>query len=280
MKKIIVIGLVLLLSGCSTKFVYKNLDWLVYWYVDDFVELSDEQERMVDVKLATWLEWHKNTEIPKYIAHLNELSDDIRMQQISLDKMDYHQQKAAEHWTRLKAKIIPDLVEMAPMLTQEQVDSMFKEIGEMNKDEEKERQERIAKSPEQRKKRSIKRNIKNLERWLGDITSEQESLVENMYGQYHSNGELWREYRVRYQAELRSLFNKRDRGDEFKAKLNRLLMQPEEYRSELLNQRNDENRNTYKTFLLAVDALATDEQRTHLLSEIGDFVEDFSDLAK
>lgn len=280
MKKIIVIGLVLLLSGCSTKFVYKNLDWLVYWYVDDFVELSDEQERVVDVKLATWLEWHKNTEIPKYVAHLNELSDDIRMQQISLDKMDYHQQKAAEHWNRLKAKIISDLVEMAPMLSQEQVDSMFNEIDEMNKDEAKEREELLAKSPEQREKRSIKRNIKNLERWLGDINSEQESLIENMYGQYHSNGELWLEYRVRYQAELRSLFNESDRGDEFKAKLKRLLMQPEEYRSELLNQRNDENRNTYKAFLLAVDALATDEQRTHLLSEIADFVEDFSDLAK
>ena len=280
MKKIIVIGLALLLSGCSTKFVYKNLDWLVYWYVDDFVELSDEQERVVDAKLATWLEWHKNTEIPKYVAHLNELSDDIRMQQISLDKIDYHQQKASEHWTRLKAKIIPDLVEMAPMLTNEQVDSMFNEIDEMNKDEEKERQELLAKSSEQRKKRSIKRNIKNLERWLGDINSEQESLIENMYGQYHSNGELWLEYRVRYQAELRSLFNAPDRGDEFKAKLSSLLMYPEEYRSEVLNQRNDENRKTYKEFLFAVDALATNKQRTHLLSEIADFVSDFSDLAK
>jgi hypothetical protein len=279
-KKIIVIGLALLLSGCSTKFVYKNLDWLVYWYVDDFVELSDEQERVVDVKLATWLEWHKNTEIPKYVAHLNELSDDIRMQQISLDKIDYHQQKAAEHWTRLKARIIPDLVEMAPMLTNEQVDSMFNEIDEMNKDEEKERQELLAKSSEQRKKRSIKRNIKNLERWLGDINSEQESLIENMYGQYHSNGELWLEYRVRYQAELRSLFNAPDRGDEFKAKLSSLLMYPEEYRSEVLNQRNDENRKTYKEFLFAVDALATDKQRTHLLTEIADFVGDFTDLAK
>ena len=280
MKKIIVIGLVLLLSGCSTKFVYKNLDWLVYWYVDDFVELSDEQERMVDVKLATWLEWHKNTEIPKYVAHLNELSDDIRMQQISLDKMDYHQQKAADHWTRLKARIIPDLVEMAPMLTQEQVDSMFKEIDEMNKEEEKERQELLAKSPEQRKKRSIKRNIKNLERWLGDINSEQESLIENMYGEYHSNGELWLEYRVRYQAELRSLFDDADRGEEFKAKLKNLLMQPEEYRGELLNQRNAENRNTYQGFLLAVDTLATEDQRTHLIDEIAEFIEDFSALAK
>lgn len=280
MKKIIVIGLVLLLSGCSTKFVYKNLDWLVYWYVDDFVELSDEQERMVDVKLATWLEWHKNTEIPKYVAHLNELSDDIRMQQISLDKMDYHQLKAADHWTRLKARIIPDLVEMAPMLTQEQVDSMFKEIDEMNKEEEEERQELLAKSPEQRKKRSIKRNIKNLERWLGDINSEQESLIENMYGEYHSNGELWLEYRVRYQAELRSLFDEADRGEEFKSKLKNLLMQPEEYRGELLNQRNAENRNTYQAFLLAVDTLATEDQRTHLIDEIAEFIEDFSALAK
>ena len=202
------------------------------------------------------------------------------MQQISLDKMDYHQIKAADHWTRLKARIIPDLVEMAPMLTQEQVDSMFKEIDEMNKEEEEERQELLAKSPEQRKKRSIKRNIKNLERWLGDINSEQESLIENMYGEYHSNGELWLEYRVRYQAELRSLFDEADRGEEFKSKLKNLLMQPEEYRGELLNQRNAENRNTYQAFLLAVDTLATEDQRTHLIDEIAEFIEDFSALAK
>jgi len=279
-RKIIIIGLVLFLSGCSTKFVYKNLDWLVYWYVDDFVELNDEQEKLVDVKLANWLEWHKNNEIPKYIAHLNELSGDIRMQQMSLDKMDYHQQKAAEHWIRLKAKIIPDLVDMAPLLSQEQVDSMFKEIDEMNKDEAQEREEYLEKSPEQRKKRSIKRNTKNLKRWLGDVNNEQEALIENMYGQYHSNSELWLEYRVRYQAELRSLFNSPDRGEEFKAKLNKLLMQPEEYRGAVLNQRNLENGNKYKEFLLAVDALATDDQRKHLLAEIAEFVEDFSDLAK
>jgi len=65
--------------------------------------------RVVDVKLATWLEWHKRIEIPKYIAHLNQLSDDIRTQQLSLDKIDYHQQKAAQHWARFKAKIFPFL---------------------------------------------------------------------------------------------------------------------------------------------------------------------------
>lgn len=280
MKKIIIIGFVLLLSGCSTKFVYKNLDWLVYWYLDDFIELSSEQESLFDDKLSDWLEWHKTVEIPKYIAHLGELSEDIKMKQISLDQMDYHQQKAAEHWTRLKARIIPDLVEMAPTLSSEQVQSMFEEIDEINKEESKDREEVLSKSPEQRKQKSLKRNKKNLERWLGDITNEQESLIENTYGQYHSNGELWQEYRIRYQAELRSLFNEADRGDRFKAKLQKLLMYPEEFRSALLNQRNVENSKKYKEFLLAVDALATEEQRAHLLSEIAEFMKDFRDMAK
>lgn len=279
-KKIIIIGFVLLLSGCSTKFVYKNFDWLVYWYVDDFIELSNEQELLFDEKLVAWLEWHKTVEVPKYIAHLDELSEDIRMKQISLDKMDYHQQKAAEHWTRLKERIIPDLVEMAPTLSSEQVESMFKEIDEINKEEAKEREEFLAKSPEQRTEKSIKRNNKNVERWLGDMTAEQESLIENTHGQYHSNGELWLEYRIRYQAELRSLFNEPDRGDKFKAELQKLLMHPEEYRSTSLNQRNVENSLKYKEFLLNVDALATEQQRMHLLGEIADFMDDFRDMAK
>jgi hypothetical protein len=169
-KKIIIVGLVLLLSACSTKFVYKNVDWLVYWYVDDFVELTNQQEDIVDAKLATWLEWHKESELPLYIKHLRELSGDIRTQQLSFDKMGYHQQKAADHWMRLKAKIIPDLVAISPMLSQEQVDSMFKEIDKMNEEEADEREELLAKAPEKRKSESLKRKKRNLKRWIGKLT--------------------------------------------------------------------------------------------------------------
>jgi hypothetical protein len=279
-KKIIIIGLVLLLSGCSTKFIYKNVDWLVYWYLDDFVELTDQQEEVFDLKLATWLEWHKQNEIPKYIAHLDELSTDIASQKISLAKMDYHQQKAAEHWLSLKTRIVPDLVEMAHSLTQEQVTSMFAELDERNQAEAEEREERLDKTVEKRRKETLKRNKKNLKRWIGTLSSEQEKLIENMYGQYHSNGELWWQYRIRYQAELKSLLQTDDRDDAFSLKLTELLMTPEIYRSEELNQRNIENSNTYKSFLLSVDGLAAEEQRLHLLNEISEFNEDLKVLVE
>jgi hypothetical protein len=277
-KKIIIIGLVLLLSGCSTKFIYKNVDWLVYWYLDDFVELTEQQEDVLDLKLATWLDWHKQNEIPKYIAHLDELSTDIASQKISLAKMDYHQQKAAEHWIRLKTRIVPDLVEMANSLTQEQVSSMFTELDERNQEEAEEREERLQKTLENRRKDALKRNKKSLKRWIGSLSSEQEQLIENMYGNYHSNGELWWQYRVKYQAELKSLLQTDNRDDAFSRKLRELLMTPEIYRSEELNQRQLENSNTYKSFLLSVDGLATPEQRLHLLSEISEFNQDLNVL--
>lgn len=278
MKKIILIGFVLLLSGCSTKFVYKNVDWLIYWYVDDFVELTSEQEDAVDVKLAQWLDWHKKNELPNYLAHLKELSNDIAQQQLSLARMDYHQDKVTDHWLRIRTHIIPDLVEMAPMLSDDQIASLFTEIEEKNKEDAEEREERTAMSPEKRKKEVVKRNQKNLKRWLGKLNTEQETLIENMYGEYHSNGELWSEYRQRYQGELRALFAAPDRGPDFKASLHKMLMYPHDYRSDLLNQRNDENGQKYKSFLLAIDALTTEKQREHLIDEIGDFVEDLNDL--
>lgn len=256
------------------------MDWLVYWYIDDFVELTKQQEKVVDANLATWLAWHKETELPKYIQHLSELSSDIRTQQLSLDKMDYHQQKAADHWVRLKAKIIPDLVEMSPMFSQEQVDSLFKEIDKMNQEEAEEREELLTKTPEKRKSESLKQNKRNLKRWLGKLNNEQKQLVVDMHGKYHSNGELWLQYRVRYQAELRSLLNATDRGDSFKTKLNKLLMEPEAFRGDTLNKRNVENSSRYKEFLLAADTLATDDQRKHLLGEISEFVDDLNDLVK
>ena len=50
---ILLIGL-LALTGCSSKFAYNNFDWLVYWYVDDYVELTNEQEDLFDVKIDRW----------------------------------------------------------------------------------------------------------------------------------------------------------------------------------------------------------------------------------
>ena len=36
-------ALVLVLNGCAVKFVYHQLDWLMPWYLDDYMEIPGNQ---------------------------------------------------------------------------------------------------------------------------------------------------------------------------------------------------------------------------------------------
>ena len=70
MKKGLLIAIIIFLGGCSTKFTYNNLDWLIHWYIDDYVSLSDNQEALFDKYFADWQSWHRSQELGKYIEHL------------------------------------------------------------------------------------------------------------------------------------------------------------------------------------------------------------------
>lgn len=278
MKKIIILCLVLFISGCSTKFVYKNIDWLAYWYLDDYIELNNEQKEVFDVKLNEWLAWHKQNELPKYIDHIAELSTDVFDQQLSLERIQYHQDKAQAHWKRLRARVVPDAVEMSPMLTDEQVTYLFAALEKRNLEREEEIQERNEQIPEKRAKKRLKNSLKDAQTWLGKLTEEQERLIENTLPQFYSNSPLWLEYTRAYQNELRLLFAKSDRGTSFKMALQDLLLNPEQFRSEELVDRNKSNAELYKNMLLTMMVLSTEKQRTHFVEEVAEYKEDFVDL--
>ena len=57
MKKLTLLLWIVLLSGCSTKFAYNNIDWLVNWYIDDYVVLDTQQEKQFDAILDKWTAW-------------------------------------------------------------------------------------------------------------------------------------------------------------------------------------------------------------------------------
>jgi len=113
MKKLIVLSAILLLTGCSTKFVYKNVDWLVHWYVDDYIDMNKDQKQMFDEYVVQWKNWHMQNELPKYKAHLEELAQDIASQNVSIDRMGYHQEKAREHWSRFLEHISTGVAKIA-----------------------------------------------------------------------------------------------------------------------------------------------------------------------
>ncbi|AZZ98618.1 DUF6279 family lipoprotein [Pseudoalteromonas sp. R3] len=277
MRKFLMVLVLLTMTGCSTKFIYKNADWLSYWYLDDYVSLSDEQEAQFDERLLAWLDWHKTQELTRYAGQLKTLKQDILNDQITPERIAYHQTLMLDHWYRLRGKVVPDLVELAPMLTQAQVNELFDELAQVQA----ERAEKRAKRSEQKKhKRWLKERKTNLKRWIGKLSASQEQRIEQLYEQLVSTNDLWSEYRGRYQEELRALFAQPERGEMFKTKLTTLLMTPEEFRSEQLNQANEHNRKANHQYLLDVYQSLSEKQKKRLVAELEDLIDDIESLAE
>ncbi|MFT4609557.1 MAG: hypothetical protein ACJAUT_000479 [Cellvibrionaceae bacterium] len=273
-KSFLMIVTLILVSGCSSKFAYKNLDWLAHWYIDDYILLTEEQRVVVDQKIAIWLAWHQQEELPRYLTDLNKLTSDIDGQQLSFAKLDAHQDTIKQHWARMKAKLVPDLVLMAPLLDSQQIAYLFEKLDKRNAEERKEIDETLSLSPKQQQDAVVKKYKKNITRWLGDLTPEQKTLAANIYGELQDNDALWLDYRQRYQAELKAVFEEPDRGDSFSERLFQLMMEPDVFRSDELNKINAENAVKFKKILLAINNTATVQQREKLITEINKFARD------
>lgn len=279
MKKLLLITLLLLSAGCSNKLVYNNLDWLLHWYIDDYIQFTPEQEAIFDQKLAGWLNWHKDHELPKYLAGFNALTNDIRNKQLDFERLSHHQEVIEQHWQRLRAKTAPDLVEMAPLLSQQQITHLFEQLDSDNQNEREQIARNNALKPEQRQIKMTERYQDNLTSWIGQLSPKQQTLATDLYTQFQSNDTFWLEYRQQYQAELKAVLESPNKGSQFNDKLLELITNPEQFRSGQLNQTHHHNMIAFKHFLLNVEATLTEQQRQSVIAEIKSLTHDLEILS-
>ncbi len=67
----VIAALFLVLTACSgTTLVYNRLDTILPWYVDDYVDLDNPQQQLLDQTLQPFLRWHRQQELPRYVEVL------------------------------------------------------------------------------------------------------------------------------------------------------------------------------------------------------------------
>lgn len=272
------VALALLLVGCSTQFTYNNLNWLVYWYLDDYVELTSEQKKVFEQKLYAWQLWHRYTELPRYQAHLDEIMNDVSQGNVTLARIEAHHQAMFDHWQRLKQKVVPDLVAMAPMLSQGQVSHLFEALADKNKQQIEELAELQSKPSEQQRQQLFDKRLEYLNEWVGKLDAQQRSLFSQADQAYFDNRLLWLEYRTRYQQRLQHVFSSAADVDELQAQLSELLLQPEPYRGEPLQQQHAHNLAVFHQLLFDLGQTLTAKQRRHLIGEIEQYRDDIKAL--
>ncbi|HBX55541.1 MAG TPA: hypothetical protein DEH10_09155, partial [Pseudomonas sp.] len=66
----------LLLSACSRiGLAYRNLDWLVPWRLNDYLNLNSEQQAWLKPRIQSHLTWHCSRELPLTLDWLQRTQD-------------------------------------------------------------------------------------------------------------------------------------------------------------------------------------------------------------
>lgn len=270
--------LALTLAGCSSKFVYNNFNWLVYWYIDDYIELNDFQEDQFDEHLTRWMKWHRGTELALYKAHLLAIKDDLTKNNLTKTTIAEHLNMGREHLVRLRNQIAPHVAEMAKDTTDDQVIYLFAAMEKRNKEYEDELSERKEEGPDGAVQHRIDEITERIEDEVGRLTKEQTTLIAEYAPRFTSTGDDWLAYRREIQNRARVMFIYRRTAPSFVSELNDLLVNPEQYRSSLYGERIEANKQAFLSLLSAIAPTLTSKQKDRLMDTIDDIIDDIDDL--
>jgi hypothetical protein len=126
-KKLLVIFLVCLLTGCSNTFIYNQLDWVIPWYVGSYLNLNRTQKQSFKSELLPLLEWHRQEELQTYRVILDSIESDLSKPVTAAVVEDWIDQLIAAY-DRLKQRGLPLAFHLGEQMSDLQLEYFIEEM--------------------------------------------------------------------------------------------------------------------------------------------------------
>ena len=279
MKKLICISFCLvLIFGCGPGYIYPHLDWLIPWYVDDYISLNSEQSSMLKSRLMQQLNWHCRTQLTVYADFFRDISVDFEKSSPALNEatLQFYYDRLMKHWKDLMRQIAPDVSDILMTATDQQIEELF---SNLEKENQKLRSEYLDPPADELLEIRQKKMIKRLEYWISSLTAEQKQAVQDWNSRLQPISEEWLQNRERFQADLRRLLTLRSEAPDIREKLSEMLVYPERSRPPTYQEKIEQNTAGTLNFIVTIEQLLTEGQRKKLLQRLNDLAEDFERLS-
>ena len=198
--KIYALALLVLLGGCSsTTFVYNRLDFLLPWYLGDYVDLDRQQAALLEESMQPVLYWHRMQELPLYVVLLDDM--DVLLDS-PLDGADIEELSAdvEDAFSRLQSKTLEMLLSLGEELSQSQVDD-FLEVLEEEQGEYEEKY--LTRDDEKYVAEAYENLLDNAQDYLGRLDRAQRAGLEQAAGQLQRSDAAWLNERRKWLEQLR-----------------------------------------------------------------------------
>lgn len=277
MKKLLLLPSVLvLIIACGPRWYYPNLDWLIPWYVDDYVSLDREQKSGLGERLERLLDWHCRTQLSEYAAFLREIRRDVVGRTLTAERLADYNDRLVQYWNALMARIGPEAIQILVTASDAQVRELFANLERKNR----ELEETFVDPPRDEVLRNRQRRMeKRLRYWFSDLTDTQRTMVAEWSRRLLPISADWIDNRRKIQDEFRKLLEQRRSSKKFEDAFLALLADPASIRSDIYQKKIDINTGRTISLLIRLQNSLAPDQRNHLLDRLESLAEDLDRLS-
>jgi len=270
--------LAIVLAGCGPRLVYPHLDWLIPWYVSDYISLDSDQKNMLDARLLKVLDWHCRTQLPAYATTLRALGRDLanRFQPVDAAALQAYNGRLMALWKELLQQIGPDITAILATATDAQVDELFDNLEKQNH---KFKKKYVDLPPDELIQNREERMVKRTEYWISKLNPEQKQAVSDWSLQLAPIAVDWLRNREIVQAEARRQLAHRHDNPGFQDAMRELIINPDSMRNAEFQRKIDINTAVTINILAQLNQLLTEKQRSYLLNRIESLAADFDILS-
>ncbi len=262
-------------TGCGVKLGYNNLDRLIKWSMDDYMELDANQEAFFKTELASVLYWHRTTQLPIYAGAIRKLDGELA-DGATVEEMFVFGQEVETWWDRILTASLPMSTQLMYSATDDQLDQFALQYA---KDIRKYVKPYAKMTPDERRERWAREFREYFEFFSGNLNNEQKKLIEAQSQRFVPDDQSWAEYRKRYGEAMLALVRERSSYVEFARAFSDMTFGRERWHGEEYAAALASNRQLYRDVSLALLGSLTDEQRRQLSKNLLNVAKDFDELS-
>jgi hypothetical protein len=273
--------LVVVSAGCSSvRFSYHHGDTLMYWWLNSYLDLEDDQKPWVKQEIDKLFQWHRSTQLREYAAMLSNWQRQLAGNPTQTDLLaGYKDIKGKAEVLAMYA--VPDMAELARAVTPEQIAHIEGKFAKNNEDF---RKKYMSGDLEHQRKVRYEKAMDQLELWFGPFSRDQEAVLRRASdARPNVNDVMLLERKLRQQkilALLRRVHQEKLNKEQTMAAVRDLM-------HDLLNRDQSPERKAFydayaddtAKFIGTAIRIATPDQKAHAQKRMQGWINDFNALA-
>lgn len=258
---------VLALIGCGrARLIYSYADDLFVGMVQDYFQPTPEQLRAVRQNAQALLAWHRQQELPLYVAMFSQAAQKMS-DGLAEDEVRWGMAQVRTRYDALAQRIVES---HAPLLIALSADNLTALESKFATENAKLERAYLDRDLSQRAGRRIARVQKQLQRWIGALSAQQQAIVAAWVAAAPSAAIEWYQERVRrQQSALAALRTKRD-PTLLAARLTEVWLQ----RGSAGGQR-ARNESRVIELILSIDRTLSESQRARAVRRMQQYADEF-----